>query len=205
MVFVCVFMHGHAGMHVCGHTCASVFMGICLQGLSERVVARLPDWRFMNPLIPIAPSPSVFSLGPATERTALTNVLQQLRDMQAPHSTILFADWHWSDDTQQMILTALPTLSHLTFGIKSLATMTDSMLSGLMKAPNCRLLAVRELALTKGQRGNVAWPWEDLAIVDVDVVQLLCLPHPRRAGGGRRDMGFQTLVFSGVNEVRTRV
>ncbi len=102
---------------VCVCVCA------CVQGIPTAVADRLGDYTFDLQAITLKPH---IDLHVDNQPEGLRAALQQLRALDAPNAVVNFEDWGmslhrqdwaWSEELDQVVAEARPTLTHLEFDV----------------------------------------------------------------------------------------
>ncbi len=119
---------------------------------------------------------------------------------QAPGATVQLQRWSWHPSTLATLAAGLPALPHLSFALNLHKPLTDELLMAVV-ATNVHSLSVRSLSLQSDEHANTPWPWKQLTVETVDMAQLLKLPSPATACGGKAVIQFGGLGFEGVDQV----
>ncbi len=159
---------------------------LCSQGLDPSVMQRLPDFVFDFDTISVNMFRTALEqLSPAESSTAWGNTLRQLRQLQAPTATVQLES-AFKLSTVSVLAAELPALKHLRVCLPVIFQLTDECLAALLQlGSHVRVLATHSLQLQSEQHSSAVWPWEEVkvgfvALVEtVGVTQLLRLPHPR--------------------------
>ncbi len=159
--------------------CVCVCVCVCVaQGLDAAIAERLCEWRIEFKDIRVCPADD--ALLAADQAVALRNTLRQFGDLQTSDGAVVtLSRWQWTADTVQVAAEALPALPHLTFGLYTPQPLTDELLRHVVSmGPRMRYLTVDSLSLQSSHH-RIKWPWDQLSIQTVDVIQLTKLPNPR--------------------------
>ncbi len=178
-------------------------MSCTVQGLDPKLVDRLAEWVFHTKRVLVSAEGSPAEDGQAeglpgaAHPAALRAVLRQLGGLQlaTAGADIVLAGWQWDADMAQTLADAAPLLPHLQFAVRTDQPLTDELLGAVLRmGPRMRRLSVPSIALQSGQHANTPWPWDELAVQAVDLVQVARLPEPQGAGAPRKVTGIHVIT-----------
>ncbi len=181
-------------MCVCVRARVCVYVFKCLlQEREPELCARFPDIEFKIDALCLDASDD---LPPARHPAALSNALRQLegsRVSKCKPVQLRLHRWQWDTATLRALVTTVPVLAEL--GIHTNGRLdtdiTDEQLGVLISAEVGVLPrpTVYGLALQSDAHAGAAWPWDQLTVYRLCVLQLLRLPWPGGEGAPRKLAG----------------
>ncbi len=126
----------------------------------------------------------------ADRPAALTAALGQLTaGLRGCDAEFLLCDWPLTPATTRTYINTLPALTACGFRIQRVVldgTLTDELLTVVLAAgTQIRSLQVGRLSLQSDTHANTPWPWEEVVVRKMSLGDVLKLPNPAGAGGGK--------------------
>ncbi len=136
--------------------------------------------------------------------TALTTLLHEYSELQAPSIVMRVLDSTWTAELSDIIALALPTLPNLRTELSINKDMTDEQLGVMLRmGTHIRKLSMNDLDVYRDEHVATPWPWEELSLRELYANQLLRLPLPSTYTGANTPvLRCEEMVLYMITEVR---